>query len=68
METWLREDGRYFCITVSNDLFGPVVEIRYGGLLRAARMRVVPLNDVSESAGVILKIGKRRTARGYKKA
>jgi hypothetical protein len=64
----VRSDGRWYCWCEVADLFGPVVEIRHGGRHRHGRVRLVAVKDAAESRAVVLRLEKRRVARGYVRA
>ena len=65
METWTRQDGRYYIISLAADLFGVVVMVAHGGRCRPAVARSIPA-DSAEAARLIMEaLRKRRLAHGY---
>lgn len=67
MERWERDDGRYYVIEVTRDLFGPVVLIAHGGAT-APRVRSIPLGRLEDAEPIVAEIGRRRIAHGYRRA
>lgn len=65
MKTWIREDGRFFTARVERGLFGLVVVTTFGGRMRPARVRSIPVDSVEDGERVLDAIAKRRTAHGY---
>lgn len=65
METWIRQDGRYYHIAITADLFGLVVMVSHGGWCRAAVVRSIPAGSVEAAAAVMAALRKRREAHGY---
>jgi hypothetical protein len=65
MQTWTRDDGRYFSIWMEQDLFGLVVVAAYGGRGRNARFRCIPVSCVEHGERVIKNMQRRRLAHGY---
>ena len=65
MKTWIREDGRFFTARVERGLFGLVVVTTFGGRMRPARVRSIPVESDAEAECAIEAIGKRWAAHGY---
>lgn len=66
METWTRADGRFYHITLSRDLFGPVVLVAHGGLT-PARVISIPVDRIEDGERVMERLARRRTAHGYRR-
>lgn len=65
METWARQDGRYYHITIAADLFGLVVMVAHGGRHRAAVVRSIPVSSLQVAQALMAAMQKRRAAHGY---
>lgn len=65
MKTWIREDGRFFTARVERGLFGLVVVTTFGGRMRPARVRSIPVESEAEAECAIRSIGVRRLSHGY---
>lgn len=65
METWIRQDGRYYIISLAADLFGVVVMVAHGGRHRAAAVRSIPADSMEAAQAIMAALRKRRSAHGY---
>jgi hypothetical protein len=65
MDTWTRKDGRHFSAWIERDLYGLVVITSFGGRLRPARFRSIPVSSIEEGERTLHEIAKRRMAHGY---
>ena len=65
METWTRQDGRYYIISLAADLFGVVVMVAHGGRHRAAVVRSIPADSMEAAQAIMAALRKRRSAHGY---
>lgn len=65
METWTRTDGRFYCIELSADLFGPVVLVCFGGASRHGRCKTIPVFGNEDAEAVLARLRKRRVSHGY---
>ncbi len=64
---YVRDDGRYYVVERTEDLFGnQVVLVAHGGRT-PPRVRSVPVGSAEEADAVIADIDKRRTAHGYER-
>jgi hypothetical protein len=67
MELWTREDGRFMALLERPDLFGPAVQVIYGGW-KSSRVRIIPVSNTEEADTKIGKLAKKRASHGYKLA
>jgi hypothetical protein len=66
METWIRDDGRFYCMDLFRDLYGPAVIVWYGGQ-RSSRTRIIPVDSTVAGEKILDALARRRQSHGYRR-
>lgn len=64
MDTWTRDDGRFYCMDLFRDLYGPAIIVWYGGR-GSSRTRIIPVESTVAGEKMLYALARRRKQHGY---